>query len=134
MEEKEKIYFYHRFYYYSWGYAYYLEKFYDSVNAPYRIKERLSKEHSILITPTQQVLPIVIEKKSVFTKLLDLDYDKTLIDSIYYKGNVFLHNRKFHAGFYSHDWGLLPFNFSMRKVPFEVFEIYRLSYTPRKGL
>jgi hypothetical protein len=120
--EKENVYFYHGSYYFSWGYAYYLEKFYNSVNINY--ERKLSQQDNIFVMPAEPVLPIVIEKKLVFNKLLN--YDKTLIKSVYYKGNIILHNQKFRTGFYSHDWGLLPFYLSIKKVPLETFEIYRL--------
>ena len=119
-------------YYNSWGYGYYLEKFHF-VNMDYEIKKRLNQQYSIFITPTEPVLPLVTEKKFAFREWEDLDYDRILLDSIYYRGNVVLHNRKFHAGFYCHDWGLLPFYLSMRKVPLECFKIYRLSYSPKDG-
>jgi hypothetical protein len=56
-----------------------------------------------------------------------LAYKKKLIGSFYYKSNIFLHNRKFHAGFYSHDWGLLPFYISFDKGPLEVFQVYQIT-------
>jgi len=127
LEEKENIYFYHGSYYYSWGYAYYLEKFDYVTGLDYEVKERSDQRYSLLVTPTEPVLPIAIGEGGIFDNFIDLDYGKTLIDSVCYEGNIFLHNRKHHVGFYSHDWGLLPFYLSMRKAPFERFDIYRLS-------
>ena len=125
-KEKEEPYFYHGHYYDSWGYAYYLERFYPSPATAYEIKQRLSQPGGILITPSEPVLPIV-GRKSSFIESLEADYDRILIDSISYKGNIILHNRKFRSGFYSHGWGLLPFYLSMRRVTLENFKIYRLS-------
>ncbi|GAG39576.1 unnamed protein product, partial [marine sediment metagenome] len=135
------IYLYPNYYssYFAWGFAYYLEKFYPPlvnihhINMPYEIKERLNQQDGIFITATEPVLPVVIEKRPGFDMYPDSDFDKDLINSIYYRGNVFLHNRKFHAGFYCHDWGLLPFYLSLRKMPLEKFEVYKLSYSPKDG-
>lgn len=138
VKEKENVYFYRGSiaFYQSWGYTYYLWfLLYESTALPsiinYRIKERLGWEDSIFVTPTEPVLPCVIEEKAAFDKFLDSNYNKILLDTIYYNGNIVLHNRKFNAGFYSHDWGLLPFYLSIQKVPLEVFKIYRLSYLPK---
>lgn len=123
--EDLEIYFYPGSYYSAWGYSYYLEKYYPQManNRIEKDSERI--ENAIFITPSEPVLPIVTERrKSVFNEFLD--DNKILIKSVYYNGNVFLHNQKFRTGFYSHDWGLLPFYLSIRKVPLETFEVYGL--------
>ena len=133
----EAFYFLPGIYYSSWGYAYYLEKYHYYLNLNFkesldridRIKQRLTHQDVFFIAPSEPVLPIIIEKHFYSSFL---DYDRVLVDSITYKGNIILHNRRFHAGFYSHDWGLLPFYISIHKLPLETFQIYRLSYSSAK--
>ncbi|MCM8792467.1 MAG: glycosyltransferase family 39 protein [Candidatus Omnitrophica bacterium] len=121
----KKVYFCDSYtYYYSWGYDYYLKK---NRGLKYRREKNLSIKNAIFITPTEQVLPIIIEGLGG-----PLNNKDRLINSIYYKGNIVLHNQRFHAGFYSHDWGLLPFYLSFHKVPLEVFKIYYISNSPQE--
>lgn len=124
----EKAYFYCGSYLTSWGYAYYLQRLDDAiiVSLYHSMKERSEKDVDTFITPTEPVLPAVIKERSIFTKLLDSDYDRALVDSVYYRGRIFLHNKRSHTGFYSHDWGLLPFYLSIKEKPLERFEIYKL--------
>jgi hypothetical protein len=108
-----------------YGYAYYLQKYYpQAMNT--KIERKLNKTQDyIYIMPNGSFLsPGFYESCTDYFQ--GLDYDKKLIKSFYYKSNVFLHNRKFHAGFYSHDWGLLPFYISFKKVPLETFEVYQI--------
>ncbi len=93
------------------------------------IENILSKEN-IFISPAEKVLPVCVfdERKILFNGLNRLKLIKTLVSVVSYRSNVILHNKKFHAGFYSHDWGLFPFYFSLKKVSLERFEIYRLTY------
>ena len=107
----------------SWGYAYYSRKRHDLSEVD---SDARKIPGDIFITPTEPVLPIAIERKADFDKFLDARYKKTLIDRVFYRGHIFLHHRRLKAGFYSHDWGLLPFSFSVKKSSLEVFEIYRL--------
>ncbi|MFH1767581.1 MAG: hypothetical protein ABH858_00280, partial [Candidatus Omnitrophota bacterium] len=124
---EENNYFFCGEYYRSWGYFYYLQKAYGNVKRHFQmINETLSPE-AVIVVPAELVLPIVIERWDAFSQYLDKFYNKNLINSISYKGNIFLHHKKFRAGFYSHDWGLLPFYISVKKEPLEKFEIYRLT-------
>jgi 4-amino-4-deoxy-L-arabinose transferase-like glycosyltransferase len=108
-----------------YGYAYYLRKYYpQAMNA--RMEASLNKNGDfIYIVPAGSFLsPVFYESCTDYFQ--GLVYKKKLIESFSYKSNVFLHNRKFHAGFYSHDWGLLPFYISFQKSPLETFEVYQI--------
>ncbi len=112
--------------YLSWGYAYYLYKYYPAI-LDIKISEDSDKmQDLIFISPSEPVLPAVINKVCS-REFRDSDYDKNLIDRFCYKSSVVLQNRRFHAGFYSHDWGLLPFYISFRQAPLETFDVYSLS-------
>jgi hypothetical protein len=116
--------------YVSWGYGYYLHKYYP-YNDIRKIEENFGTIKNLFyVLPNQPVLPMVINR-SCFLAYEELNYNsnynKELINSFCYRSNVVLHNQRFHVGFYCHDWGLLPFYISFRKVPLETFEVYRLS-------
>lgn len=108
-----------------YGYAYYLHKYYPQAENT-KIEKNLNKVNNFLyFAPNGPFLsPCFYESCTDYFQ--GLDYNKNLIKSFYYKSNVVLHNRKFHAGFYSHDWGLLPFYISFKKVPLETFEVYQI--------
>lgn len=108
-----------------YGYAYYLRKYYPQlINDKAGINLNKAGE-SIYIMPVGSFLsPVFYESCADYSS--GLVYNKKLIGSFYYKSNVFLHNRKFHAGFYSHDWGLLPFYISFKEAPLETFEVYQI--------
>lgn len=131
-EERKNIFFYCQAPYFSWGYSYYIESLVQHAGAHYyKERAKLKQKYKIFVTPTQPVLPIIIQKNRYLfiDRSIDLDCDKILMDSVCYKGNIFLHHKRFKVGFYSHDWGLLPFYLSLRKAPLECFEIYRLDYS-----
>jgi len=109
-----------------YGYAYYLRKYYPQAMQA-KMETSLNKAGEfIYIQPAGSFLaPGFYESCADYP--LGLAYKKKLIGSFYYKSNVFLHNRKFHAGFYSHDWGLLPFYISFDKGPLEVFQVYQIT-------
>jgi len=106
--------------YYAWGYSYYLNRYF-----PYgESKNSLIHSQDIfLASPTEAVLPIVIQGKS-FTN--DFNLNRFLVGEVDYKSHVFLHNRKQRTGFYSYDWGLLPFKITFGKSTLEKFNIYKL--------
>lgn len=108
---------------FCYGYAYYLQKYYPQAKNLKIEKDLSGIRDSIYIVPNGSFLapPFYEACADYFQKL---DYNKKLINSFFYKGHVFIHNRKFHTGFYSHDWGLLPFYISFRKVSLEVFNVY----------
>jgi len=110
----------------AWGYAYYLYKYYpQAIN--YKIEDNLNERKDfVYILPNEPVLPFVIHR-ICSDSFQELDYNKNLIKSFYYKSNVALHNWKLRVGFYSHDWGLLPFYISFRKIPLETFDVYSVS-------
>jgi 4-amino-4-deoxy-L-arabinose transferase-like glycosyltransferase len=112
--------------YLSWGYAYYLQKNYpELINIEVKTKLTNMKDF-VLVLPKEPVLPMIIHKICYYG-LGGSDYNRKLISRFYYKSNIILHNQKYRAGFYSHDWGLLPFYISFKKVPIETFDIYCLS-------
>jgi len=108
-----------------YGYAYYLQKYYLQPQAV-KADRNLDKSNNLIyVFPGGAFLsPSFYESCAGYPP--ESDYRKNLIESISYKGNIFLHNRKFRAGFYSHDWGLLPFYISFRQLPLETFYIYSL--------
>lgn len=105
-------------YYYSWGYSYYLNKYYPQI-ATYHKK---NLQDILFITPSELVLPIVIQNLSISPEFNNPDFYKISIERF---SHVFLHNRKHHTGFYSYDWGLLPFKISLFSSTLEKFYIYR---------
>lgn len=109
-----------------YGYAYYLQKYYPQAKNLKIAKDLNGIRDFIYIVPNGSFLapPFYEICADYFQKL---DCNKNLINSFCYKGNVFIHNRKFHTGFYSHDWGLLPFYISLRKVSLETFDVYSVS-------
>lgn len=127
---KKTMYFDKISYYSGWGYAYYLDNAGGPIKPLPKEQKDLDKGTAIYFVPSEPVLPFVIEDRSGLAHLLRAEFDKVLLDSVNYAGNIFIHNRKFHSGFYCHDWGLLPFNFSMHRVPIEVFKFYKISRLP----
>jgi 4-amino-4-deoxy-L-arabinose transferase-like glycosyltransferase len=112
--------------YFSWGYAYYLHKYFPQ-EKNVKIEENFGRVQNLFyVLPSQPVLPLVIHK-TCLQRFQELNYNKKLVNSFCYRSNAVLHNQKFHVGFYSQDWGLLPFYISLRKVTLETFEVYRLS-------
>ncbi|MDD5130437.1 MAG: glycosyltransferase family 39 protein [Candidatus Omnitrophica bacterium] len=109
-----------------YGYAYYLRKYYPQA-AKNEIEASLNKDGGfIYVVPAGAFLsPVFHENCSDYFQ--GLTYKKDLIGSFRYQGNVFLHDRRFHAGFYSHDWGLLPFYISFKEAPLEIFEVYQIT-------
>ncbi|MBU0694600.1 MAG: glycosyltransferase family 39 protein [Candidatus Omnitrophica bacterium] len=113
--------------YNAWGYAYYLTKYFprDLKGLFFNLEgwpEEMTKD-DIVILPSEPVLSAVVggQWEERFKKLTQ---EMILSQRFCYKGNVALHNRRFHTGFYSHDWGLLPFYVSLRKIPLETFNVY----------
>lgn len=116
-----------------YGYAYYLRRYFpQAINAQPEIGSNKAGE-SIYIMPAGGFLaPPFYESCANYSS--ELVYSKELIGSFYYRGNVFLHDRKFHTGFYSHDWGLLPFYISLKKVTLETFEVYQITALPAANI
>jgi len=87
-------------------------------------------EDVIFIIPKGAVLPTVAfgRIENFLNELSRLECKLVSIDRRTYYGNIFLHNIKFHAGFYSHDWGLLPFSLFLKKAMMEHFDICQLIY------
>ncbi|MCX5694573.1 MAG: glycosyltransferase family 39 protein [Candidatus Omnitrophica bacterium] len=109
-----------------YGYAYYLGKYYPrAINDEMEVS--LNKDGGfIYIVPTGVFLSAVFHENCTDC-FQGLVYKKDLIGSFRYQGNVFLHDRRFHTGFYSHDWGLLPFYIAFKKAPLETFEVYQVT-------
>ncbi len=109
-----------------YGYAFYLRK-YHARGMDIKMDPLLAKagKYAYIIPVGSFLSPVFYKNCSGYPgqKVIDLK----LVGSFSYFGHVFLHNRKFHAGFYSHDWGLLPFYFSFKKVPLETFEVYQIA-------
>ncbi len=146
MPDGSQIYFYGG----DWGYYYYMMKegyqpliYKDRLEGepsgqfpvPYEpisfnIKNRLFKKNYIIV-PTGSVLPEIVfgDTKFLFKELEKLNYVRILVHRITFYGDIFLHSRKFHTGFYSHSWGLFPFYLSFKKKPIETFEIYNLRHS-----
>lgn len=111
-------------YYDAWGYAYYLNKYYPE-KENYKIIKSLDKIDGdvFFVSPSNLTLPIGFEDKctadnSTIRKILIAQYN--------YDNNVIMHNMKYQAGFYSDDWGLLPFRVSLQGKTIERFSIYKL--------
>ncbi len=105
---------------FAWEYAYYLNLYYPRSN---------TEKYKFACFPQEKVLPIVIMKKckdypqeSFFGEGGNIDMSEYI-----YAGHIFLHNRDRRTGFYSHDWGLLPFKIFPRKKILEKFIVYRLN-------
>ncbi|MDD5731058.1 MAG: glycosyltransferase family 39 protein [Candidatus Omnitrophica bacterium] len=81
----------------------------------------------VLVMPEQPVLPTVgFGRKELFwQKIADLGWHKSEIKREVYFSGIILHHTGYKTGFYSHDWGLLPFKFK-RKAVLEEFSFYRL--------
>jgi hypothetical protein len=109
-----------------WGYAYYLNKYYPQKMSAKIEKDSNKIRDSVYIVPSEPVFAPSFYKACA-DYLQGLGYNKDLIETFYYKSNVVLHNRKFHAGFYSHDWGFLPFYISFNKAPLETFKVYQIT-------
>lgn len=110
-----------------YGYAYYLNKYYPQGRNKSIEKGVRGPEDILYIMPNGQFLaPSFYE--ACLDDPLKHSYKTTLFKSFNYYCNVFIHNRKFHAGFYSHDWGFLPFYISFKKKALETFDIYQISY------
>ncbi|MFA5163763.1 MAG: glycosyltransferase family 39 protein [Patescibacteria group bacterium] len=110
----------------AWGYAYYVSKYYPGLLYLDPEPALDKNKELVFVAPTRGVLPVAINKICC-KKMKEEDYSRHLIKRVCYKGNVTLHHRNFRAGFYSHDWGLLPFHLSFCEVPLEAFEIYSLN-------
>ncbi|MBM3253202.1 MAG: phospholipid carrier-dependent glycosyltransferase [Candidatus Omnitrophica bacterium] len=136
------------FYAGDWGYNYYMIK---EGYKPFTCREILRRSHyrypegylpltleeinkdllqrAIFVAPSAPVLPTVgFGRRRIFLdKLSRLKFIKILIKKVDYRTNIIIHNTRFHAGFYSHDWGLLPFYISKKNLLEESFEVYRLT-------
>ena len=114
--------------YYTWGYAYYAYRY-----LPYeKIKPgRKGLEEIFLVSPAEKVLPIVLQHLSFAN---DPRFDKFLVDEHVYTSHIFLHNRRERTGFYSYDWGLLPFKITLKNALLEKFNIYRIPLNIDIGL
>lgn len=126
--QKAKIYFCPSSYriYFSWGYAYYLRKYYNAQKSG-RILENFQKTESLFfVTPSESALPMAVSNDCV-ENYRYLGFNENLAKTIEYKNNISLHNRQHHTGFYSHDWGLLPFKIFLKEQVIERFRIHRLS-------
>lgn len=111
--------------YYAWGYAYYLNLYY-----PYPRGQDNSAKYKFAVFPQEKVLPIVIEKSCIFypgqggaDKVISINTSEYR-----YRGHIFLHNRSQRTGFYSHDWGLLPFKVMFENSTLEEFKVYKLLF------
>jgi len=109
-----------------YGYAYYLQKYYPQANGQ-DLQARLDNTGELIyIKPAGDFLsPVFYEKCPDYPR--GGVYSKKLIGSFFYDGHVFLHNRKLRVGFYSHDWGLLPFYISFKKLPLEEFQVWKIT-------
>jgi len=132
--QKNKIYFVSS----GWSYNYYVKKNGYEFISIYNInmhdkvvKKRLKNDEVFIVIPYQHTLPFYKERKEFIEYLSKINCNKILITRRDYYGNVALHNMKFHAGFYSHDWGLLPFGLYKHKQLIESFKIYKISLTER---
>lgn len=125
--ERDNTYFFTSGYYLSWEYPYYLQRDFSDFNTHKDLVQNSPDYYAILITPTEALLPIVVLKKDEFDRYISENYRSILRQSVSYYGKVFLHHKRYRTGFYCHDWGLLPFVFSLKERPLERFEVYRLS-------
>lgn len=80
----------------------------------------------IFVFPVGDALPVSVRMTSILKRAEDLNIRMILTNQVYFASNVFLHNRKQKTGFYSHDWGLLPFKLALQKTALEEFYIYKL--------
>lgn len=80
----------------------------------------------LFVLPIGDALPVPVRMTSILKRADDLNIRMILINQVYCTSNVFLHNRKQKTGFYSHDWGLLPFKLTLQKTVLEEFRIYKL--------
>jgi 4-amino-4-deoxy-L-arabinose transferase-like glycosyltransferase len=108
--------------YCAWGYAYYLESYFPATRERFNLQ---NKGYKFLVLPQEKVLPFIINNLS-----LGIDYsakEGVIEESVCkYPGHIFIHNRMHKTGFYSHDWGLLPFKICLKAKTIERFGIYRL--------
>jgi len=110
---------------YTWGYAYYLNRYYPiSFDANAWQRNNIDRRDLFLALPNEPVLPIVLKGMNDFTRFDSPDFKRILVKERTYESNVFLHNRRYRVGFYSHDWGMLPFKLFIRKRISEKFSIY----------
>jgi len=105
----------------AWGYAYYLDSQY-----PEGGQWNESGKYSLAILPARKVLPITIQGLCPLPRQAAGAGQKEA-GRYLYSGYVLVHSRENRVGFYSHDWGLLPFKFSPGKRALEEFIIYDLS-------
>jgi len=110
--------------FYAWGYSYYTNKYFPRVGGSGASTDFNQMRDVYFIVPTESVLPMVIQGFCILEGHDKLD--ATLVKQVDYKTNVFLHNLKHRTGFYSHDWGLLPFKLFLHETTLERFCIYRL--------
>lgn len=116
----------------DWGYNYYVRKAgfnfltLKKLNRGY-LKRRENKNSIFIISPHKKVVSYADQRKKIINMLKNRHYSVKLIDSYKYFGRITIHNKKWHTGFYSHDWGLFPFRFFINKKMIENFKIYRLS-------
>jgi 4-amino-4-deoxy-L-arabinose transferase-like glycosyltransferase len=127
VKDKEKAVFSQATYsdFYAWGYSYYVSRAYPNDN--YLTKENISAApypFYTMLSQEQGVLPIVLER----IRHPEREYlvDEPPLTCYAYYSNLLLHNRKHRVGFYSYDWGFLPFKILLHPVLIERFCVYRV--------
>jgi hypothetical protein len=113
----------------AWGYNYYLAR----VAYPLQeidldredILRQISKGKTIFLAiPDRQPLPYEKFRDLTLDCLAKRGFETIPVTDFAYVGYIFLHNKKMHAGFYSHDWSMLPFTFSFKKSLLEKFTVH----------
>lgn len=92
------------------------------------IEEQSEDDDIFIVVPTGNSLPNIQFRQRVLNNLTKFGWNKKLVNCHNYFGNIILHHKKFHTGFYSHDWGFFPFKLFSRKQLMESFKIYKIFY------